>query len=92
MYLTVEIQEYKKERDAEAKRKRLEDAERKRAAMQAAMNKQDQRQTVQPKFVIQKRSDGGPGAALGSSGFDRVSLLTIWMKFGLYCFNRFSVH
>lgn len=67
------LKEEKKARDAEAKRKRLEEAEKKRAAMQAAMNKQQNAENAgQRNFVIQKRSDGGPGAALGSSGFDRV--------------------
>ncbi len=66
-------QEEKKARDADAKRKRLEDAEKKRAAMQAAMNKESTKAPVERNFVIQKRTDGGPGASLGNTGFDRVS-------------------
>ncbi|KAJ6217790.1 hypothetical protein RDWZM_008947 [Blomia tropicalis] len=64
--------EERRARDAEAKRKRLEEAERKRAAMQAAMDK-SQTTKVERNFVVTKRSDGGPGAALGGSGFDRFT-------------------
>ncbi|UYV77969.1 TNNT2 [Cordylochernes scorpioides] len=67
--------EDKKAKEAEAKRKRLEEAERKRQAMQEAMKKE---QTVgKPNFVIAKKEggeDGGPGAALGSSGFDKSEM------------------
>jgi len=69
----VREMEEKKARDAESKRKRLEDAEKKRAAMQAAMNKNATQQPVERNFVIQKRTDGGPGAALGNTGFDRFA-------------------
>lgn len=64
--------EVRRAREAEAKRKRLEDAERKRAAMQAAMDK-TKTTKVERNFVITKRTDGGPGASLGNTGFDRVS-------------------
>lgn len=68
------LKEEKKARAAEEKRKRLEEAEKKRAAMQAALNKNTQQQPVERNFVIQKRTDGGPGAALGNTGFDRVTI------------------
>lgn len=73
--------EERRARDAEAKRKRLEEAEKKRAAMQAAMDKQNTTK-VERNFVITKRSDGGPGAALGNTGFDRVGGETrrLWVE------------
>ncbi len=37
------------------------------------MNKESTKQPVERNFVIQKRTDGGPGAALGNTGFDRVN-------------------
>ena len=58
----------------------MEDAEKKRAAMQAALNKSNTQAPVERNFVIQKRTDGGPGAALGNTGFDRVM---IFIDFGL---------
>jgi troponin T len=69
----VKEMEEKRSREAEAKRKRLEDAERKRAAMQAALANKDQKTPVERNFVITKRTDGGPGATLGNTGFDRFT-------------------
>ena len=34
-------------------------------------------QVTTPNFVIQKRTDGGPGASIGTSGFDKVSELMV---------------
>ena len=81
----------KKARAAEEKRKRLEDAEKKRAAMQAAMNKSNQQAPVERNFVITKRTDGGPGAALGNTGFDRVIIILIHIIDILYMYNTIAV-
>lgn len=56
------IQEEKKAREAEAKRKRLEDAEKKRVAMMEAMEKQ-KAAAARPNFVIAKK-DAAPPSAL----------------------------
>lgn len=40
--------------------------------MQQAMQKQAE-QPTKPNFVIQKRTDAGPGAAIGNTGFDKFT-------------------
>lgn len=62
--------EEKKQRELEQKKARLEEAERKRQAMQQAMDKA--KAETKPNFVVQKRTDGGPGASLGNSAADRL--------------------
>lgn len=66
MFMSYKLQEEKKQREAEAKRKRLEEAERKRQAMMEAMEKQ--KQVAKPNFVISKK-DAAPQAA---PSFDKV--------------------
>lgn len=74
MYSVVFLQEEKRAREMEEKKRRLEEAEKRRQAM---LNKGSQNiEQVKPNFVIQKRTDGGPGATLGGSAMDKVSNLT----------------
>jgi len=62
--------EAKREKEMEEKRRRLEEAEKRRQAM---LNKSAQPvEVVKPNFVIQKRTDGGPGASLGGSAMDKM--------------------
>lgn len=62
--------EEKRAREMEEKKRRLEEAEKRRQAM---LQKGSQPvEAVKPNFVIQKRSDGGPGAALGGSAMDKM--------------------
>lgn len=53
------MQEEKKAREAEAKKRRLEEAEKKRQAMQQALQRNKVQEPVTPNFVIQKRGDDG---------------------------------
>lgn len=71
----MEWQEEKKAKEVEAKRKRLEDAERKRQAMQEAKEKAKM-EPVKPNFVISKRDDGGPGANIGNTATDKVTMIS----------------
>jgi len=69
-----EIEE-KKMRDVEEKKRRLQEVERKRAAMMDAMKKNEAEQ--KPNFVVPtKRTDGGPGAAVGGSAMDKMLNVT----------------
>jgi len=69
-----EIEE-KKLRDQQEKKRRLEEVERKRQAMMDAMKKNEAEQ--KPNFVVAaKRTDGGPGAAVGSSAMDKMLNVT----------------
>lgn len=62
--------EEKRAREMEEKKRRLAEAEKRRQAM---LNKGSQpTEDIKPNFVIQKRSDGGPGASLGGSAMDKM--------------------
>lgn len=63
--------EEKRSREQEEKRRRLEEAEKKRQAMLQALEAQKQTE-IKPNFVIQKRDDGGPGAAVGNTAMDKL--------------------
>lgn len=62
--------EEKKRREMEEKKRRLEEAEKKRQAMLNAM--EEQKTQAKPNFVVQKRTDAGPGASLGNTAMDKM--------------------
>jgi troponin T len=63
--------EEKRAKEMEEKKRRLEEAEKRRQAMLKQVTGPSA-SDVKPNFVIQKRSDGGPGASLGGSAMDKM--------------------
>lgn len=63
--------EEKRQKEMEEKRRRLEEAEKRRQAMLKQVQGSTPEQ-AKPNFVIQKRTDGGPGASLGGSAMDKM--------------------
>ncbi|GAB6031388.1 hypothetical protein CHUAL_009170 [Chamberlinius hualienensis] len=61
--------EEKRQKELEEKRRRLEEAEKRRQAMLKQVHHTEE---VKPNFVIQKRTDGGPGASLGGTAMDKM--------------------
>jgi len=70
------VKEEKKNREAEAKRKRLEEAERKRQAMMQAMQKQ--KESVKPNYVISRKEGGAQG--VGNSQVPLIFFMIINFK------------
>ncbi|XP_013786389.1 troponin T-like [Limulus polyphemus] len=70
-HIHTELKEEKKQREAEAKRKRLEEAEKKRQAMADAMQKQKLQEPVKRNFIIQKKE--GASVTHAGLGFDKMS-------------------
>lgn len=71
VWIFLVLQEEKKQKEAEAKRKRLEDAEKKRQAM---LEEQKKLKEGKPNFVIQKKGGGEAAPAVNPAAFDKVLL------------------